>query len=127
MGETISAGGLEFFLENRQTTDDGGPSMQILLNREQGLVQLLRFDLSDGHPHYHYGPGSQNIRYDLDRLTHPDPIGWACGQIRERLQLMLEKSGFGAVCSEVDFPKISTALQGIEDQWRSFSEAETRQ
>ena len=39
MPQTIKAGGLEFLLENRRVGEDGGPSLQVLANIEDKVVQ----------------------------------------------------------------------------------------
>ncbi len=45
MGKIISAGKLEFFVENRAVGEDGGPSIQVLGPIDGKRVQLLRFDM----------------------------------------------------------------------------------
>ena len=93
MAETIAAGGLAFFVENRAVGEDGGTSLQVLATVDDQVVQLLRFDMFYKQPHYHYAPNAQDIRYDLDPLTVDDGIGWAVGLVSNKLLQLVAKAG----------------------------------
>jgi hypothetical protein len=118
MGETISAGGLDFFVENRMTASDGGPSLQVLASVDNQTVQLLRFDMFDKQPHYHYEPNGRNIRYDLDPLTVDDGIGWAVGLVRAKLPQLLTKAGHEQLLTPADVDAAVAALTEVEARWR---------
>ena len=119
MAETISAGGLQFFVENRRTADDGGPSLQVLATIDRQTVQLLRFDMFHKQPHYHYEPNGKNIRYDLDPLTVDDGIGWAVGLVRGRLTQLIARAGYEQLLSSEDAAAATAALGRVEERWRA--------
>ena len=117
MGEIITAGGLDFFVENRMTGSDGGPSLQVLAGPKDEKLQLLRFDMFYGQPHYHYAPNGKNIRYDLDPLTFDDGMGWAIGLLRARLPQLLEKAEYEGLTEEARDAALA-ALPQVEAAWR---------
>jgi hypothetical protein len=119
MAETIEAGGLAFFFENRMTGSDGGPSLQVRADVEGCTVQLLRFDMFYKQPHYHYAPDGLNIRYDIDPLTLDDGIGWAIGLLRAKLPQLLAKAEYPVALSQEATAAALTALPGIEAGWRT--------
>jgi len=117
MAETITAGGLDFFVENRRTGSDGGPSLQVLAGPENEKLQLLRFDMFHRQPHYHYAPNGKNIRYDLDPLTFDDGMGWAISLLRARLPQLLEKADYAGLTDEARDAALA-ALPQVEAAWR---------
>ena len=120
MAETIVAGGLEFFVENRTVAADGGPSLQVRVKEKEQLVQLLRFDMFHKGPHYHYAPDGQNIRYDVDPLTLDDGIGWVIGLLERKLPALLTKAGYESILGSVDRDAVARALPDIEMRWRAM-------
>jgi hypothetical protein len=127
MGETITAGGLEFFFENRVSGQDGGPSLQVRGVVDGQPVQMLRFDMFYGDPHYHYAPTGYNLQYKLDPmlLEQDDGIGWALSLVRAKLPRLLTKAGFEAILPSLDQPAIASALSEVERRWRAQPRAET--
>ena len=120
MSQTIKAGGLDFLLENRRVGEDGGPSLQVLANVEDEVVQMLRFDMFEKRPHYHYAPNAQNLEYELDPLTlGDDGIKWAIGLIGSRLPELVAKAGYGGVVSPESASNVIAALPEIEAKWRT--------
>lgn len=119
MGETIAAGGLQFFLENRTVAEDGGPSLQVLAEVEKQIVQLLRFDMFYKQPHYHYAPNGQNIRYNLDLLVFDDGIGWVMGLLRSKLPQLVAKAGQEGLVSSEAGAAVIASLPLIEARWRA--------
>jgi hypothetical protein len=119
MAETISAGRLDYFVENRMTAGDGGPSLQVLTTTGEQTVQLLRFDMFYKQPHYHYEPDGKNIRYDLDPLTVDDGIGWAVGLLRAKLPDLLAKAGYEGLLAGEDSAAALAALPEVETRWRA--------
>ena len=119
MAETIEAGGLLFFFENRATGSDGGPSLQVRAEVEGRRVQLLRFDMFYKQPHYHYAPDGRNIRYDIDPLTLDDGIGWAIGLLRAKLPQLIAKADYPEPLSSQTTAAVLAALPAIEAGWRT--------
>ncbi len=119
MAETVEAGGLQFFFENRVTGSDGGPSLQVRARIEGPSIQLLRFDMFYKQPHYHYAPDGRNIRYDLDPLTVDDGIGWAIGLLQAKLPQLLTKAEYSVPLSPEATAAALSALPEIEAGWRA--------
>jgi hypothetical protein len=119
MGDTITAGALEFHVENRAVGQDGGPSMQVYGTVDGDRVQLLRFDMFQKVPHYHYAPMGANVRYDLDPLMLDDGIGWAMGTLTAKLPQMIAKAGFDALAVDERLRDAVTAIPDIERRWRA--------
>ena len=121
MAETVRAGGLEFFLENRseRADEDGGPSLQVLASVNGATVQLLRFDMFRMQPHYHYAPDGMNLRYSLDPLLVDDGISWALGLISRKLPQLLVKAGYETLAMPATVSQVVVALPEIERRWRA--------
>jgi hypothetical protein len=121
MGETITAGGLEFYVENRMQGGDrdGGPTMRVNSTVDDTKVELLRIDMFQVQPHYHYAPGGKNLRYDLDPLIIDDGIGWAISLVGRKLPQMLEKAGYEQLASPGNLEAAQKALPEIERCWRA--------
>ena len=119
MAEHIAVGGLEFLVENRAVGEDGGPSLHVMALVEGQNVELLRFDMFQKQPHYHYAPNARDIRYQLDPLSLDDGIGWAIGFIHRKLPQLLAKAGYEGILSSDDTVKVVAALPHIETRWRA--------
>ena len=119
MAETITAGGLEFMVENRAVGQDGGPSMQVLADVDGSKVQVLRFDMFHKVPHYHYAPTGENVRYNLDPLTFEDGIGWVMGLFGKRFPQLVAKAGYEALATSDTVAAVEKALPEIEARWRA--------
>lgn len=120
MSETITVGGLEIRIENRRVGEDGGLSMKVMGEVDGASVQLLRFDIFDKKPHYHYAPNGQNIEYDLDTLTSGEGVAWVITQLQGKLPAMIRKAGYDAVAGKFDHQAVVSALPDIEKQWRAL-------
>lgn len=120
MSETITVGGLDIRIENRRVGEDGGLSMKVMAEVEGAQVQLLRFDIFDKKPHYHYAPDGVNIHYDLDPLTCEDGVAWVMTQLHGKLPAMISKAGYEALAGKVDHQAVVAALPDIEKQWRAL-------
>ena len=121
MSETITVGGLDIRIENRRVGQDGGLSMRVLGESDGAQVQLLRFDIFDKKPHYHYAPDGKNIEYDLDPLTCEDGVAWVMTQLHSKLPAMISKAGYNALAGRVDHQAVVAALPSIEKQWRALA------
>ncbi len=124
MGETITAGDLEFFVENRMqgSGEDGGPTMRVNAIVGANRVELLRIDMFRVQPHYHYDPRGKNLQYLLDPLTIDDGIGWAIGLISKKLPQMLAKAGYHELASQSNLDSAAKALPEVERRWRAQGE-----
>jgi len=124
MGETIEAGGLKFFVEDRTVGEDGGPSMQVLATIEGKEVQLLRFDMFHKGPHYHYDPNGTNLRYDLDPLVlEGDGVHWTMKFFGDNLSRVLAKTGYEKALARIDRGDVFLELPVIEHAWKAQSPA----
>ncbi|HEX2173587.1 MAG TPA: hypothetical protein VHL09_14210 [Dehalococcoidia bacterium] len=121
MGETISAGGLEFSMENRTQGQDGGPSLRVYGTLDGQKVQILRFDMFHQAPHYHYDPAGRNLRYDLDPLTLDDGIGWVTRLLHDKLPHMIAKAGYEGLATPSSVAEVGAALPEIERRWRTVT------
>ena len=110
----IPAGNVEFWVETRETTEDGGPSIQVRTLKDGGEVQLLRFDCFRKRPHYHYAPGGLNSQYDVDPTIVSDSLGWAIAQLRANLRPMVDRAGYPAVAESLDGPAVASGLAQVE-------------
>lgn len=120
MAETITAGGLDFRIENRRVGEDGGPSMQVLADVNGERVQVLRFDMFDKVPHYHYAPTGKNERYNLDPLTIDDGIGWVITLLSAKLPQVVAKAGYETLATETTTQAVVKELPEIERRWRAM-------
>ncbi len=128
MAESIAAGGLEFRVEFRgeptDTDKDRGPSMQVLTTVDGNKVQLLRFDMFYGDPHYHYGPMGQNRgKYSLDPVFVDDGISWAIDAVSKKLPQLITRAGFESLAGQVSSAEVAKALPSIEARWRAQTAA----
>jgi hypothetical protein len=121
MEERVTVGGLEFFMENRTVGQDGGPSLQVWGAVEGKRVQLLRFDMFQKEPHYHYDPTDKNLHYALDPLTVDDGIGWVVTLLQDKLPQMLARAGYPGLLAQVDTTAVREALPEIERRWRALT------
>lgn len=119
--ETLSAGGFEFVMENRdqRADEDGGPSLQVLGMVNGARVELLRFDMFRVQPHYHYAPDGKNLRYSLDPLLVDDGIAWALALISRKLPQLLAKAGYEDLATAQALAGVAAALPDIERRWRT--------
>jgi hypothetical protein len=119
MGETILAGGLEFYVENRTGSRDGGPSLQVRGTIDGDRQQLLRFDMFRVQPHYHYAPTGQDLRYNLDPLAIDDGIGWVMSLLQRKLPQLVAKAGYEDFAAKIPMDEAAAALPEIERRWRA--------
>ena len=125
MPEMINAGDLEFSIEHRMQGSgrDGGPTIRVNAMVEGSKVEVLRIDMFRVQPHYHYAPGGQNLRYDLDPLTIDDGIGWAIGLLSKKLPQMVAKAGYEQLASQANVDAAAQVLPDIERRWRAMGVA----
>jgi hypothetical protein len=84
---------------------------------------LLRFDCFDFRPHYHYDPDAADPykKILLDKVTAGNPIGWSTKRIRDRLQPMLTKAGYGDIADRVDMDLVRAKLPELESVAREMA------
>ena len=78
-------------------------------------VEYLRFDCFMEDPHYHYVTARErsNEIWDLDPITHGDPVAFALRQIEENLSAMLARAGAPELAERIDRSKLAEVLPDI--------------
>lgn len=117
----LKAGAVTFALQYRALMPDQGVSLQVLGNVDGKNTQLLRFDCFDQRPHYHYDPKHKNERFDMDKTTAGNPVGWMMKQLRSRLPAMLTHAGYAKVAKKLDEKKLQTVLDEVESTAREMA------
>ena len=110
----VEAGPITFDLSYRDILHDQGVSIKVLGKMDGKEAELLRFDCFDQLPHYHYGPSGKNERYDLDKTTGGNSLGWALNQLRTNLVSMLERADAGEVAKEIKPAQLRKGLDKVE-------------
>jgi hypothetical protein len=114
----FDAGNITFALQYRALMPDQGVSLQVVSCVGGEEKELLRFDCFDQRPHYHYDPDDKNLRYDMDKTTAGNAVGWSLNQLRTRLPEMLKKAGFEDIASKLDCPQVLSKLDQVEEAAR---------
>jgi hypothetical protein len=117
----IEAGAVTFALQYRALMPDQGVSLQVVGDVDGKKTQLLRFDCFDQRPHYHYDPKHKNERFDMDKTTAGNPVGWMMKQLRSRLPAMLSRAGYEAVANRLDEAQVQAALDDVEKMAREMA------
>jgi hypothetical protein len=127
IGETtIDAGAVTFALQYRPLMADQGVSIQVVGNVARKKTELLRFDCFDQRPHYHYDPEHKNERFDLDKTTAGNPIGWTIKQLRTRLPAMLTRAGYEKIAKRLDPKLVAAKLDEVEQTARHMALTQRR-
>ena len=126
--EIVESGPIRFDLSYRDILHDQGVSIRVFGDTEAGDdKELLRFDCFDQTPHYHYAPSGKNERYDLDKTTAGNPLGWTMDNIRHKLPAMIRRSGYEELASAVEASPISSAtMDDAESKGRDLSRSGRR-
>src|SRR5690606_20062458 len=75
-------------------------------------AELLRFDLLDEHPHYHYiNRVGFNDVVAYDATANGPMLGWAIAALRTRLPDMLRVAGADDVAARVDDSQLQPAIE----------------
>jgi hypothetical protein len=122
----FDAGTVTFALQYRALMPDQGVSIQVVGDAGGKETELLRFDCFDQRPHYHYDPDHKNERYDLDKTTAGNPIGWTLKQLRTRLPAMLARAGFEEVAQRLDCDLVLKKLDQVEEAARYMAQTQRR-
>ena len=93
---------------------DQGVCLQVAGHVDGKETELLRFDCFDNHPHYHYGPESQNIRIMLDPTITGNPLRWTMIQLRTKLPAMLARAGYENIALQIDPSLLVQTLDEVE-------------
>jgi len=109
-GIWMEAGGVRFHIEYRQFGGDRGPAIRVFGNVDGKETQLLRFDLFEKDPHYHYDPTGFDGHHRLDRAVVPDVLAWTLVQLRDNLKAMIRTAGYPAFTDTVDPRAVAEAL-----------------
>jgi hypothetical protein len=115
----IPAGNVEFHVETREGGRDGGPSIQMRASVGGEDVQILRFDCFRIRPHYHYAPGGDDARYDIDPTLVSDSLAWVMAQLRSNLAPMVERAGYPAVAEAIDPSALLGPLSEVEAHFQA--------
>jgi hypothetical protein len=122
----FEAGPITFALQYRALMPDQGVCLQVVSCVGGEEKELLRFDCFDQHPHYHYDPEDKNLRYDMDKTTAGNPVGWTLQQLRTRLPEMLNKAGFEEIASKLDCAHVLSKLDQVEEAARYMAVKQRR-
>ncbi len=114
----FEAGAVTFALQYRALMPDQGVSLQVVSNVDGEEKELLPFDCFAQRPHYHYDPDGKNIRYDMDKTTAGNPVGWTLRQLRARLPEMLKKAGYEDIANKLDCNLVLSKLDQVEEAAR---------
>jgi hypothetical protein len=109
-GVWMDVGGVRFHVEFRRFGRDLGPAIRVFGNVDGKDVQLLRFDMFQKDPHYHYDPTGFDGHHHLDRAVVPDVLAWSLVQIRDNLKTMIKTAGYRAFSDTVDQRAIAEAV-----------------
>ncbi len=101
-------------------------TIQVVGEVEGQPKELLRFDCFDQRPHYHYDPGDQNKRFDIDKTTAGNPVNWTLRQLHNRLPAMLEHAGFADIAKQLDGDVVSQKLQQVQETARYMTLTQRR-
>ena len=111
----------------KELMPDQGLCIQVYSEIEGKDREILRFDCFDQDPHYHYGPENHNIRLHLDKTTAGNPVGWTMDNIRNKLPIMVRRSGYDSLADSLEAHPVSdAALDEAEAKARDLSRNERR-
>ena len=113
----VQVGGLEFVCMHRTAGEDGGASIEIYGDVDGKPFQVLRFDMFQKGPHFHYAPGdrARNYQFGLDDKLIPRSVDWALEQIRDNIPEMLRIGGFKPLAERVDRKAFETGWTKVRD------------
>ena len=114
----MEASGLRFSVDYRTTSNDRGPSLQILGDVDGQPVQLLRFDCFEHEPHFHYDPNGKNNRIFLNTAKVSDPIAWTMDYLQGNFTSLVRIAGYGRLADGLDEAALTAALPGVEKALR---------
>ena len=124
----VDAGLVDIAMSYRkELMPDQGLCIQVYSEIEGKDTEILRFDCFDQDPHYHYGPENHNIRLHLDKTTAGNPVGWTMDNIRNKLPIMVRRSGYDSLADSLEAHPVSdAALDEAESKARDLSRNERR-
>ena len=125
----VNAGVVEFAIQYRlldggtvgSTGANQGLSIQVVGEVDGKETELLRFDCFDQVPHYHYGPENKNERYNLDKTTEGNPLGWTINQLRSNLPNMLKRAGYEELAGKLDVRLAASKVDELESVAREIA------
>ena len=124
----VDAGLVDIAMSYRkELMPDQGLCIQVYSEIEGKDTEILRFDCFDQDPHYHYGPENHNIRLHLDKTTAGNPVGWTMDNIRNKLPIMVRRSGYDSLADSLEAHPVSdAALDEAEAKARDLSRNDRR-
>jgi hypothetical protein len=114
----LTACGLRFAVEYRNTRTDRGPSLQICGDVDGQPVQLLRFDCFENEPHFHYDPDGKDNRIFLNKARVSDPVAWTIDYLCGNITSLVRIAGYGKLADQLDEAALMAALPGVEKSMR---------
>lgn len=117
----VPLGGLDFHVMRRDSSEDGGTTIEVYGDVKGQPFQVLRFDMFRKDPHFHYAPGdrARNIQLHLDQKLAPHALEWAMDQIRDNIPEMLRIAGFGPLAERVDREALASGWTRVRDAAQS--------
>ena len=119
--KVFQVGGVEFHVDNRDISGDGGPSVRVFGEADGKNIQLLRFDCFRKNPHYHYDPSGRNDHIRLDKTEVPDSVAWTIEQLGQNLAEMIRTAGYDSIAEQVDQAAVVEILPEMESLMRGES------
>lgn len=106
---------------NYDLPEDEGMSLHVF--DAASSQEILRFDMFDDGPHYHYLPrqGGYHIVVVYDVAANGDMFAWAARALRERAGVLLENAGWGDLVPDVDPELLDAALTEVEGTLSSLT------
>src|SRR5437879_11895382 len=123
-GTSFSADALNFIGRhqlwdaNVEDHSDQGVSIEVAGDIDGKLTILLRFNCFDLERSYVYGPenpelttpgrlgGGMGVHCRMDPITDGNPIGWTIRTMGQKLQKMLDRTGYRAIAEANDLAKV---------------------
>lgn len=116
------AGNDEHLAELERESPDGGftdEGVSIHVFDAADGWELLRFDVFEGEPHYHYvhrvpeGGEVVNNVVDFDEVAHGDMLPWVLERLRTRLGEMLTCAGDADLAARIDPALVGPAVDEV--------------
>ena len=114
---TVELGGLRFDVMHRTLANDGGATIEVYGDTDEGSQQVLRFDCFKKEPHFHYAPMTSDGRkgLPLDPAQVGDGVDWAMEQIRSHVPEMLKTAGFDDLAGKVDAQALAAGWTRVKE------------
>jgi hypothetical protein len=111
----IEGAGMQIAVDYRRGgRGDAGLTFDVTVAGEKDAgKRILRFDCFDKTPHYHVGPGRNNV-HDMRDEGIEDPVRWTLEQLKTRLPTMVKEAGYEDIAEGIDQKAIALSLSQVE-------------